>query len=86
MENKEMVTPMSWDEFRDSKLLWFTNIILHLFGCAICVNMENGKVTSAYPARVKFRGFPEDANTDGYIQLTQFIKDNIDDLVEETKE
>jgi hypothetical protein len=81
---KEMVNKRSWDEFRSTGLLWFINTMLHMFGWAIVMDVENEKVKESYPARVRFRGFSPEINDDGYIKVTKFIKDNIDDLVEET--
>ena len=52
-----MVTEKSWEEFRDSGLLWFINTILHAFGWAIVVEMDKGEIIRCYPARVKFRVF-----------------------------
>ncbi len=76
----------SWEEFKKTGLLWFTNTILHLFGWAIVISIEDGKVTEAYPARVNFRGFPENVNTMGYIKVTKYLQENICDLLEEAKD
>lgn len=79
-----MIEAKTWDEFRESGLMWFVNNILHLFGWAIVVNVDdNNKCTNAYPARVKFRGFSEDINTEGYIKVSNYLKDNINDLAKE---
>ena len=75
----------TWEEFRSSGLLWFINSILHMFGWAIVIEKDNDKIT-AYPARVSFRGFPEESNTNGYRKVTQYLKDNIDDLLKEVNE
>ena len=57
-EEIQMVTQKSWKEFRDSGMLWWINMILHTFGWAITVEIEDdGSISGAYPARVKFRGF-----------------------------
>lgn len=80
-----MVERKTWEEFRNLKLLWFINQTLHLFGWAIVVNIENEKVIECYPARVKFRGFDEKDNTEGYIKLTEYLKNNIDELDKEVK-
>ena len=67
-------------------MLWWTNMILHTFGWAIFVDVnDNGEITNAYPARVKFRGFSEKSNTEGYIKVSRYIKENIADLLEESK-
>lgn len=52
-----MVNKKTWQEFKDTGMLWFANTILHAFGWSIVCEMENGEVINAYPARVAFRGF-----------------------------
>lgn len=79
-----MVNEKTWDEFTSSGLLWFINTILHMFGWAIVVDVKNGKVTKVFPARVRFRGFSPDINTRGYIKVTEFLNNNIKDLIDET--
>ena len=81
-----MVQKTTWEEFRKTGLLWFVNSVLHLFGYAIVLEVENKKVVTAYPARVKFRGFSEKNNTDGYRRITKYLKENIDMLMEEVQE
>ncbi len=34
-------------------MLWWVNMILHTFGWAITVKIEDGVITDCYPARVK---------------------------------
>lgn len=86
MKKDKMVAKKTWKEFRGSGLLWWTNMILHTFGWAIFVDInDNGEITNAYPARVKFRGFSEKSNTEGYIKVSRYIKENIADLLEESK-
>jgi hypothetical protein len=79
----KMVTEKSWQEFRDSGLFWFMNSILHAFGWAIVYEPESGV---AYPARVKFRGFSEEINTDGYIKVSKFMKAHVEELLKEAQE
>ena len=84
METGNMVTRKTWKEFQDSHLLWWVNRTLHLFGWSIVLIMqEDGSITDAFPARVRFRGFIEEDNEEGFVELTNYIKENIDDLVEE---
>ena len=73
----------SWSEFRETGLLWWINMILHTFGWVIVIDVKKEK---AYPARAKCRGFSEKSNTEGYIKVSQFIKDNADTLLEEAKD
>ena len=86
IENTKIVNEKSWKEFKDSGLLWFVNSILHVFGWAIVLNYENDKITKVYPARIKFRGFSEDVNTDGYKKLSKYMDDNSKDLLKESEE
>ena len=84
-EPVEIVIKKSWDEFKNSGFLWWINMVLHTFGWAITVEMEDDKVINAYPARVKFRGFREKNNTEGYIKVSQYMKENVDKLLEEAE-
>ncbi len=86
-DQKQMVFKKDWKEFRDSGLLWWINTMLHMFGWAIVVQMEDdGTISDAYPARVKFRGFGEESITNGYRNVTKFLKENIDELQKEAEE
>ena len=81
-----MIEKKSWEEFRTTGLLWFINTILHLFGYAICCEVEKGKVIDVYPARVNFRGFSETHNTKGYQEVSEYLKNNIKTLTKESYE
>lgn len=81
-----MVNKISWQEFKDSGMLWWINMILHTFGLAIVLDMEDGEVKEVYPARVKFRGFREKNNIEGYIKVSEYINKNAGILFEESKE
>lgn len=82
-----MMNKKTQKEFRESGLLWFVNSILHMFGWSIVVEIDdNGDIINVYPARVKFRGFSEQLNTEGYQKVTKYIAENIDDLLEEVDE
>lgn len=77
-----------WKEFKNAGLLWFINTILHAFGYAIKykVDKETGELLDIYPDRVKFRGFPEESNTKGYIKVSQYMKDHAEELLKEAEE
>lgn len=81
-----MVKEKSWEEFRDSGLFWLVNTFLHTFGWALVAEMKNETVVKVYPARVKFRGFSEKINDEGYIKVSEYLKENIDELEKESKE
>lgn len=81
-----VVEKKSWEEFREIGLLWFINIRLHMFGWAICYEIDNEKIINVYPARVKFRGFDNKTTSEGYEKVTEYLKENIDDLLMEAKD
>lgn len=81
-----MVDKRTWKEFRESGLLWWINMILHTLGWAICLQMKDGEVINAYPARVKFRGFDNKNNTEGYIKVSEYMRLNAEELLKESKE
>ena len=88
-----MVEKKTWNEFRKSGLLWWINMILHTFGWAIVVDFEDydkekddGTIKEVYPARVKFRGFDEKNNTEGYIKVSNYLKENSEQLEKESLE
>jgi len=82
-----MVTRKTWKEFQESKLLWWVNRLLHTFGWAIVFCVEaDGEISDVYPARVKFRGFDEKSEEEGFIGLTQYLKATVDELAQEAVE
>ncbi len=76
---------VSWKEFRDNGMLWLVNTILHLFGYAIVYEIENEEIIDVYVARVSFRGFSEKLNSDGYIKVSKYLSENINDLLKEAE-
>ena len=83
-----MVTKKTWKEFREAGLLWWINMILHTFGWAIVIEVdkETGDISDCYPARVKFRGFENEHNTEGYIKVSEYLQGEVEDLLKEAKE
>ena len=61
-------------------------MILHTFGWAIVLAGENGNIVDAYPARVKYRGFSEKSNTEGYVKVSKYMKENCDQLLKEVED
>ena len=86
----KMIERKSWEEFKKTGLLWFANMILHTFGWAIVYEYEEfedgRKNMQVYPARCKFRGFEGKYNTEGYIAVSKYMKENAEVLAEEAKE
>lgn len=81
-----MVQRKTWGEFRASGLLWWINMILHTFGWAIVLDIDGDKVIDVYPARVKYRGFDENSNTEGYVRVSKYLADNAIELKQESTE
>lgn len=79
----KMIEEKGWKEFRDSGLLWLANTLLHTFGWALVFEMNEEEIVRVYPARVKFRGFTTDINTDGYKKVSKYLKENADELEKE---
>lgn len=76
-----MVEIKDWKEFKDSGLLWYTNLFLHAFGwCLLVEQDDDDNVIAGFPARTDFRGFSTEINDAGYLKLTNWIKDHIDEL------
>lgn len=73
--NKKLIERKSWKEFRDSGFLWAANRILHMFGWSIVVEIDKdtGDITSVYPARVKFRGFSEEVEKEGFKNTSKYL-------------
>ena len=46
-KNFNTVTKKSWKQFKNSGLLWFINTILHVFGWAIVLEVENNDIINA---------------------------------------
>lgn len=85
----EWTEEKTWQEFRDAGLLWWVNRVLHLFGWAIALRVENlgceQKIVAAYPVRCKYRGFSIDVEEQGFIQLSEYLAKEAGQLLEETK-
>lgn len=81
-----MITKISWEEFKDAGMLWWINMILHTFGLAIAYEVENNEIIDVYPVKVKYRGFDEKNNTEGYIKVSEYLNDNSERLLKESKE
>lgn len=82
----EEVKRSTWQQFRECGMLWWINMILHTFGWSIVLALDGDIVKDAYPARVKFRRFSTKNNTEGYIKVSQYMKENAGILLEEAKE
>lgn len=76
-EKGQMVKDISVKEFVDTGLLWFVNTILHVFGIAIAYDPETFELKIK---ACKFRGFGEENNTDGYKKVTNYLKNNINEI------
>lgn len=83
MATKAAIERKTWEEFSDCKMLWWINMILHTFGWTIILDIKNGEIIGAYPARSVFRGFNETVNVEGYMGVSKYMKDNVDDLLDE---
>lgn len=81
---ENMVTPMEIDEFREHGFLILVNTILHTYGVCLSFN-PNKPEDGLRPGFCKFRGFPEASMERMYIALSEYMKENSERLVEESK-
>ncbi len=88
MDKTDCVCRKSWQEFRDTGLFWLMNSVLHTFGWSLVVDVDDttGEIVSAYPARVTFRGFNEASNSEGYIKVANYMKENAEAIAAEAAE
>ena len=71
----------SWDEFRKTGLFLLTNQFLHIFGWALTYDKDNQRV---YPARVRYRGFDEGAQTRAYEKVQKYMIENAKTIYDES--
>lgn len=82
-----MITEISWKDFRETGLLWYVNRILHVFGLVIVFEFDDtGEISRVFPARCKFRGFTEEIDDKGFKNVGTYLQDNIDEIQKETNE
>ena len=86
-EGNSYMTKYEWEEFRETGLLQITNQFLHIFGWSIVLEIddETNKVTNVYPARCGFRGFTEESNAAAYERVAQYMHDNAEELLAESR-
>lgn len=81
-----MIVRKSWSEFRATGLIWFINRTLHLFGWAIVFEMnDKNEVVGVYPVRTVYRGFSQADEEEGFIKVSTYLKNNIEQLEKEAK-
>lgn len=76
-KTRAKVEPRTWEEFRESGLLWWVNRALHLFGWALCFEYPtqlHGDL-KVYPARVDFKGFAPEVEKAQFANLEKHLKE-----------
>ena len=64
----------TWFEFRNTGLLLFVNMFLHMFGWSIVVVVGDDDIVQAvYPARTTYRGFGEESIAKAYRNLAAYV-------------
>ncbi len=76
----------SWEQFREAGMLWSINRVLHLFGWAIVVSIDDGtgETVGAFPVRTEWRGFDRESEERGYRRVTEWMRRAADSVAEET--
>lgn len=80
---KKNLEQRTWDEFRQTGLFMFVNTILHAFGWALTVSVEDGKVIECYPSRTKFRGFGVEDTDEMHLKIADYLAENSKDFPKE---
>lgn len=77
----------TWAEFREAGMLWWVNRLLHVFGWAILVEVdeETGEV-DVHPMRALWRGFPSESEARGFERVTKWMRDHAEQLQREVGE
>lgn len=86
--NEKWVKPKTWDEFRKTGLFMFVNTMLHAFGWALVVEVENPekeneKVIKSFPARVRYRGFGEIDQAEMHERIANHLAEQAPNFPEE---
>lgn len=68
------IEKMSWEEFHQTRLLWWINRSLRLFGWSIVLETKNGVIVNAYPIKTNATAYPEDFETQAFEELKEYIK------------
>jgi hypothetical protein len=84
---KNNVERKTWDDFRACGLLFYINTILHFMGWAIVIEVdtETKLVTNCYPARVKYRGWDEQSQTEEHEKVAKYLAETAPNFPEEIK-
>ena len=81
-----MLDQKTWKEFQSTGLLWLVNTFLHTFGWTLMTQVDDdGNIIGGVPCRTDFRGFTTDINDEGYLKVTDWLKENIDMLEEDVE-
>lgn len=76
-----MLDQKTWKEFQSTGLLWLVNTFLHTFGWTLMAQVDDdGNIIGGVPCRTDYRGFTTDINDEGYLKVTDWLKENIDML------
>jgi hypothetical protein len=76
-----MLERRTWEQFRETGLVWWVNRLLHVFGWVLVMNFdESGDLTEVYPARTAFRGFDEGTETREHLKLHKYLTHNAGQL------
>lgn len=66
---------IAWQEFRNAGMLWWVNRILHSFGWSIFIELDDeSQISSVYPERSKWLGFPDGVNEECLEKFKAHIK------------
>jgi len=66
----------TWEEFQKSRLLWWVNRSLRLFGWSIALEVQNNVIVGAYPVKTDATAYPEEFEKQAFQELKEYIKND----------
>ena len=66
--------------FRDTGLLMFINIFLHIFGWAIVIEIDKDGNYTMNPYKVDYCGFDNDSQDKNYKKIRDYMKNFVNEL------
>jgi hypothetical protein len=72
-------TRKTWKDFEKAGLLWFVNLLLHVFGWVIVFveDDKTGETQEVWPARTTMLGFSEEVDEAGHQKFHNALYDDM---------
>jgi hypothetical protein len=83
-QSKNKTISDKWNDFRQTGLLVFVNMFLHIFGWAITLKIDTDtkEILEVYPQRVKYKGYDVETIDEAYKKVKSFFEAQNSEYVE----